>query len=258
MSDDSAFPSKNTPAAAAPGDDYPQAGLERMIMPNPIAVIGADQPDVEKALLARMGPGHVFMMGDNPALPRMPKRPKLLDFFRLRFGDITCTHLLTSAKRALDDGHEEKVVIACLLHDIANGCLIRADHGYWGAQLIRPYVDEEVAWAVEKHQALRYFADESVGYAYPESYVRFFGPNYEPPDYIRQEAEAARTHRWYMSSRLITLYDIYFFDKAEPIDPEMFEDLIGRNFRQPEEGLGFDGSPTAHMWRTMIWPNNFL
>ncbi|HTP17372.1 MAG TPA: hypothetical protein VMK13_16250 [Streptosporangiaceae bacterium] len=23
-------------------------------------------------------------------------------------------------------------------------------------------------------------------------------------------------------------------------------------------GLGFDGSPVAHMWRTMIWPNNFL
>ncbi len=37
-----------------------------------------------------------------------------------------------------------------------------------------------------------------------------------------------------------------------------FEDVVGRNFRQPPEGLGFDGSPVAHMWRTMIWPNNFL
>ena len=35
-------------------------------------------------------------------------------------------------------------------------------------------------------------------------------------------------------------------------------DIIGRNFRQPEEGLGFDNSPSAHMWRSMIWPNNFL
>jgi hypothetical protein len=25
-----------------------------------------------------------------------------------------------------------------------------------------------------------------------------------------------------------------------------------------EEGLGFDGSPVAHMWRSIIWPNNFL
>jgi len=39
---------------------------------------------------------------------------------------------------------------------------------------------------------------------------------------------------------------------------EEFEDIAGRNFRQPREGLGFDGSPVAHMWRTMIWPNNFL
>ena len=39
---------------------------------------------------------------------------------------------------------------------------------------------------------------------------------------------------------------------------EEFTDIIGRNFRQPREGLGFDGGPTAHMWRTMIWPNNFL
>ncbi len=40
--------------------------------------------------------------------------------------------------------------------------------------------------------------------------------------------------------------------------PVRIEDVIGRNFRQPAEGLGFDGSPVAHMWRTMIWPNNFL
>ena len=41
-------------------------------------------------------------------------------------------------------------------------------------------------------------------------------------------------------------------------DSEVFEDVVGRNFRQPAEGLGFDCSPVAHMWRTMIWPNNFL
>ncbi len=67
----------------------------------------------------------------------------------------------------------------------------------WGAQMIAPYVDEEIAWAVQNHQALRYFADESVGYKYPESYVRFFGEGYVPPDYIREAAEGARRHRWY-------------------------------------------------------------
>jgi predicted HD phosphohydrolase len=39
--------------------------------------------------------------------------------------------LYQSAKLALDAGHDEQVVIACLLHDISNGALIRTDHGYW-------------------------------------------------------------------------------------------------------------------------------
>jgi len=237
---------------------WPQQGRERMIVPAPVGRVGTAIPDPEPELLARMDADHVFMMGDNPALPRMPERPRLLDFFKHRFSDITIRHLLTSGKRALDQGMDEKVVMACLLHDISNGCFVRADHGYWGAQMIAPYVDEEVAWAVKYHQPLRYFADEANGYTYPESYHRFFGPDYVPPEYIRRDAEEARNHRWYMTSRLVTIYDIYFFDDPEPIDPEIFTDIIGRNFREPEEGLGFDGSPTAHMWRTMIWPNNFL
>ncbi|MDB5688653.1 MAG: hypothetical protein JWL91_529 [Sphingomonas bacterium] len=238
--------------------EWPQAGRERMIVPAPVGTRGTGIEIDEPGMLRRMDADHVFMMGDNPALPRMPEKPRLLDFFRLRFQGITARHLLTSAGRALDDGQDEKVVLACLLHDIANGALIRSDHGYWGAQLIAPYVDEEVAWAVQYHQPLRYFADEAFGYAYPESYNAFFGPDYVPPDYIRRDAEHARGHRWYKTARLVTLYDIYFFDDTPAPDPERFADIIGRHFREPAEGLGFDGSPTAHMWRTMIWPNNFL
>lgn len=236
----------------------PQGGRDRMILPSPAGVAGLGLPDVEAAMLKRLDEDHVMMMGDNPRLPPMPEKPRLLDFFRLRFGAITRNHLLTSAKRALDEGQDEKIVLACLLHDIANGALIRSDHGYWGAQLIAPYVDEEVAWAVRYHQPLRYFADESVGYAYPESYHRFFGRDYVPPDYIRRDAAFARGHRWYMAARTVTIYDIYFFDAEASVDPGVFEDIIGRHFREPEEGLGFDNSPTAHMWRTMIWPNNLL
>lgn len=239
-------------------ENWPQAGLTRLILPSPVGRIGTGAPDPEPELLARLGPDTAMMMGDNPALPRMPPKPRLLDFFTHRFNDVTFRHLLTSAKRALDEGQSEKVVLGCLLHDLSNGCLVRCDHGYWSAQMIAPYVDEEVAWAVKYHQALRYFADEQMGYSYPESYRLFFGPDYVPPDYIRRDAEEARKHKWYATSRLITLYDIYFFDKSEPIDPELFTDLLGRHFRTPEEGLGFDGSPVAHMWRTMIWPNNFL
>ncbi len=237
---------------------FPQSGRKRLIAPVPIAAMGAEGAARERALLARIDKDHVFMMGDNPKLARMPSQPTLLDFFRLRFAGITRHHLLTSAAAALDDGLDEKFVLAILLHDIANTCLIRSDHGYWGAQLIAPYVDEEISWAVRYHQPLRYFADPAAGYEYPASYLRFFGEDYVPPDHVRQAAEEARAHPWYMSARLVTIYDRYFFDEGPEPPCEMFEDIIGRHFRQPKEGLGFDNSPTAHMWRSIIWPDNFL
>jgi hypothetical protein len=239
-------------------DDFPQPGRKRLILPQPIAGIGSGAPDVEAAMFEEMKSGAVFMMGDNPALPRMPDKPRLLDFYRLRFGPIARRHHYLSAKLALEAGSSEAVVMACLVHDIANGALIRVDHGYWGAQLIAPYVSEEVAWAVQYHQPLRYFADPSVGYEYPAAYRQYFGADYEPPDYIRRAHDEARAHRWYMTARLVTMFDTYAFAPGPELDPAMFEDIIGRNFREPKEGLGFDGSPVAHMWRTMIWPNNFL
>jgi hypothetical protein len=200
--------------------------------------------------------GKLYMMGDDPRLPKMPERPTLFDFFKYRFGPST--HLLQSARLAMKRGENEKIVLACLLHDIANIGFIRGDHGYWGAQLVEPYVDPEVSWAIRHHQALRFFADESVGYEYPKAYVKLFGPDYQPEPYIEAAYREARKHKWYMTSRLITVNDLYAFDPAVRVDLEEFTDVVGRNFKQPKEGLGFDGSPTAHMWRTIIWPTKFL
>ncbi len=230
----------------------------RLILPQPVANHADRECAAERALLGQLGPGTIMMQGDNPALPKMPEKPRLLDFFRLRFGQITASHLLQSAMLARKAGHGEKIVLACLLHDLSNGILIRTDHAYWSAQLVAPYVDEEVSWAIQQHQALRFFPDSAVGYEYPEAYHRFFGPDYVVPDYLQQAYAAARTHRWYMTSRIICLNDIYSFDESVTIDPGEFEDVVGRHFKQPKEGLGFDNSPVAHMWRTMIWPTNFL
>ena len=64
-----------------------------------------------------------------------------------------------------------------------------------------------------------------------------------------------------------------FFDFAKKHSADMvdlkFVDMLGTwqhcsfpialwNDDTFKEGLGFDASPVAHMWRTMIWPNNFL
>ncbi|MFJ4774010.1 hypothetical protein ACIP88_33715 [Streptomyces uncialis] len=205
-------------------------------------------------------PGEVFMMGDNPALPAMPERPTLADFFhrRLALDPFTTQHMLQSARRARDQGMDDKVVLACLLHDISVAGLLRSNHGHWGAQLVEPYVDEEVSWAIRQHEILRYFPDESVGYVYPDAYRDFFGAEYEPPGHTRDAYREARRHRWYMSARMVTLNDVYENEQELHVGFEAFEDVVGRHFREPVQGLGFDGSPVAHMWRTMIWPNNFL
>lgn len=200
--------------------------------------------------------GKFFLMDDDPRLPKMPEKPKLLDFFTYRAAGIN--HMLQSANHALNAAMPEKTILACLLHDIANAIFIKSDHGYWGAQLIEPYVDEEVSWAVRAHQALRFFPDESVGYSYPEMYIKHFGMEYEPDDYIMEAYKRARNHKWYMTARMITVHDIYSFDPKAVVSWEPFEDIVGRNFKQPKEGLGFDNSSVAHMWRTIRRPTKYL
>jgi len=188
-------------------------------------------------------------------LPPMPAKPTLFDFFELRFKPAG--HLLQSAALAKRNGASEEVILACLLHDIGNS-LIKADHGYWGAQLIEPYVSEKVSFAVRYHQALRFFADPSVGYEYPKRYFELFGVDYVPPPYIQAAYEHARNHKWYMEARLVTLNDLYAFDPNAEVSLDEFRDIVGRHFKQPEEGLGFDNTPVSHMWRAMMNPDNPL
>ena len=212
---------------------------------------------VTSAALQKQNPGKFFLMGDDSRLPKMPAKPTLIDFFKLRLSGSS-NHLLQSAALARKAGHNEKVVLACLLHDVAVAGFIRCDHGYWGAQLIEPYVDEEVSWSIRMHQALRFFPDESVDYKYPDAYLKYFGPDYEPEPYIVEEYKRARNHKHYMTARLICVNDIYSFDPNAVVNLDDFTDTIGRNFRQPKEGLGFDNSPASHMWRTLNWPTRFL
>jgi hypothetical protein len=115
-----------------------------------------------------------------------------------------------------------------------------------------------VAWGIRYHQALRFFPDDSVGYKYPELYLKLFGADYVPEPHIQEAYRVARNHRWYMTSRLITVNDLYAFDPGVQVELEEFTDVVGRHFRQPKEGLGFDQSPSAHMWRTINWPTRYL
>jgi hypothetical protein len=229
------------------------AALEAQTIVKSVLYVSGDADPRDGVPMPR---GRRLLIGDDPRLPDMPEAPTLADFFALRFGPPS--HLLQSARRAQKAGCDEKVVLACLLHDIAVIGFIRADHGFWAAQLVEPYVDPEVAWAIRMHQVLRFFPDDEAGYQYPQMYVDFFGEDFEPPPWLVAEHERARKHRWYMTARQITLNDEYSFDPEAVVSLDEFTDVIGRHFCQPEEGLGFDGSPSAHMWRTIIAPTRCL
>ena len=97
-----------------------------------------------EAVRAEAGEGKLKQMGHDPRLPRMPDKPTLVDFFEKRFAPAR--HLLQSGALALEAGLDEETVLACLLHDVGVFALARSDHGYWGAQLIEPYVSERVSW----------------------------------------------------------------------------------------------------------------
>ena len=206
----------------------------------------------------RRGAGNLFVAArDNvKRLEPLPARPTLADYFRLRFM-ATSNHCLQSANRAMSNGMSEEIVLACLLHDTVQE-LIKVDHGWWGAQLYEPYVSEKVAFAIRYHQALRFYADEAHGYQYPDLYRRMFGSDYKPEPYIEHTYQMVRKHRWYLQPRMVTVNDLYAFEPGVHPSFEQFTDVIGRHFRQPKEGLGFDNTPVAHMWRSMATPDHPL
>lgn len=209
---------------------------------------------------AKVARGTGLLFSENRNLRPMPRNATLVDFFQRRVAEaheFVYSHLLQSAHHAFQSGQPERTVFACLLHDMAH-ILIKPDHGYWAAQLFAPYVDERVAWGLRYHQPLRFFPDASLGYEYPELYNRIFGKDYEPDAFTKAEHDHAKKHKWYMEARLITMNDEYAFNPDLDVSFDPFVDIIGRHFKQPKEGLGWDNSPTAHMWRTIANPNRPL
>ena len=60
-------------------------------------------------------------------------------------------HAVQTATRAEDDGADEQVIVAALLHDI--GKLISViNHPRIAAEILRPYVRDEVFWMIAAHQ----------------------------------------------------------------------------------------------------------
>lgn len=206
----------------------------------------------------RRGAGKLFAAetGNVALLPPMPEKPTLVDFIKLRFQG-TSEHCLQSARLARTKNVDEELVLACLIHDLVLN-VMRAEHGFWGAQMFEPYVSDKVTFAVRHHATLRFFPDKEAGYEYPELYRTMFGSDYVPPPHQQEEYKWVRKHRWYGAARLVTVNDLYAFEPGVKVSVDDFVDVIGRHFRQPKQGLGFDGSPVAHIWRSAANPDSPL
>ncbi|MFI5311833.1 MAG: hypothetical protein ACHQQ3_11395 [Gemmatimonadales bacterium] len=237
--------------------DESAAGLPVQAQQPPFPTVAQLEAEIDTRG-TRRGVGSLFAANNGQNVKRlkpMPAKPTLKDFFELRFAPAN--HVLQSATRALKTGMSEEVILACLLHDTVQ-TLIKVDHGWWGAQLFEPYVPAKTTFAIRYHQALRFYADDAAGYEYPDLYRRMFGVDYQPPAYIDATYKMVRKHKWYMEPRLVTVNDLYAFDPKAVVSIDPFIDIVGRHFKQPKEGLGFDGSPVAHMWRTLMNPDSPL
>ena len=208
----------------------------------------------------RRGGGNIFNATGRDGKPRglpepMSKVPTLQEFFEKRFAPAN--HVLQSATRALKTGMSEEVIFACLMHDTIQ-TLMKVDHGWWAAQIVEPYTSEKVVYAIRHHQTLRFYPDDKFGYEYPEMYLRMWGEDYKPEPYLEENYKRVRNHKWYELPRLVTVNDLYAFDPNAKVSLDPFIDIIGRQFKQPKEGIGFDNTPTSHMWRSIMFPDRPL
>jgi predicted HD phosphohydrolase len=95
---------------------------------------------------------------DTRTLRDLPDR--VLAHLRLAVGDDGAyaidrlQHMLQTATRAERDGADEEWVVAALLHDVGD-LLAPCTHGQVAAEILRPFVREEIVWVVRHHGAFQ-------------------------------------------------------------------------------------------------------
>ncbi len=126
-------------------------------------------------------------------------------------------HALQSATRARRDGASTDWIVAALLHDIGDG-LAPQNHDRFAAEIVRPFMPEEVVWVIEHHAAF-----QMVYYAHHYGWNQFERENFKDSPYYRTCVDFCE--RWDQSS----------FDPDYESDPlESFEPLVREVFaRQP-------------------------
>lgn len=70
-------------------------------------------------------------------------------------------HVLQCATRAEAEGADDDWIAACLIHDIGD-VLAPFTHGDFAAEIIKPFVSEEVTWVVRHHPSFQKFYNKNL------------------------------------------------------------------------------------------------
>lgn len=133
------------------------------------------------------------------------------------FATDQLTHCLMAATLARRAGANDEEVVAALCHDVGKAFSI-ANHGPIAAEMLKPYVSEEIYQAVYWHQ------DFQGAY-----YYDFHGKD-------PKAREQFRGKPWFaFAEKLVDEWDAPAFDPEFEVDPlESFAPEVSRVFRKPK------------------------
>jgi len=126
------------------------------------------------------------------------------------------THCLQTAARAEADGCDEEIVVASLLHDVGKAISV-INHPRIAAEIIRPYVRDEVYFMILAHQDFQ-----------GRHYYEHLGLDPDAREQYRGES-------WFeLAEQFADEWDQTSFDPDGPIPPlEHFEPMVRRVFATP-------------------------
>ena len=148
---------------------------------------------------------------------RIMKHLEALDELTLGFGCSQLTHSLMTATLARRAGANDEEIVAALCHDIGKTLSV-PNHGAIAAEILKPYVSEDIS------EAIRYHQDFQGKYYY---------------NYLGRSTTMREDHKhksWYdFACKLVDEWDAEAFDPDFEVDSlESFEPEVTRVFSQPK------------------------
>jgi predicted HD phosphohydrolase len=135
-------------------------------------------------------------------------------------------HSLQVATRAMQDGADEEMIVAALIHDIGDE-LAPYNHAEFAASILRPYVRQQITWIVAQHGLFQTYY-----------YVHHFGGDRHARDRLRDQP-------WYEDCvHFCAAWDQCSFDPDYPSEPlAYFEPMVRRIFTRPPHDPRYLSAP---------------